>query len=416
MPDSSVALVDHLFRKEAGRLVGRLVCVLGFEQVEVAEDAVQDALIAALRSWPQTGVPSNPQGWLFTVARNRAIDHCRRISRLRDRLPGIAAIAVPTETDFGVFGLDAEPRLKLLFVCCHPALAPENAVALSLKLACGFGTREIAGAFGLSEATVSQRIYRAKLTLRRCPAEEVSEVLDPERRVIAVIAVLYLLFSEGYNSHFHPGMIQHELLEEAIELAGTMCGMDGLDSPVLHALLAIMYFHGSRVPARSREYFVPYLDQDRSRWNLEWIAKGVFHFRLAMAGADNTRYHMEAAIAASYCEPVAGGEPDWERILGLYDELTQLVRSPFMELDRVLVLARVRGPAEALRVLSSPGLADSLDGYMLFHAARAYLYSQTKDNPNAIAALERAVALPTSGAEEKLLHERLEAARQAGGG
>jgi RNA polymerase sigma-70 factor (ECF subfamily) len=411
-------LVDHLFRRQAGKMVAVLTRNYGIQYLELAEDAVQDALLKALRIWPVKGIPENPSAWLLTVARNLAIDIFRRNARRRKN---VLSAAIEQEVDRcersrsireSTWRELPDDTLCMLFACCLPTLSRLSAVALSLKAICGFSVREIAHALRLKEKTVELRLYRARQNLK---LDKISLVLPSEGELLPrldiVLEVLYLMYNEGYNSHFCSNMIQLDLLRESIRLAEELLEHPRLNRPEVHALLALFLFQGSHYPARTDRdgVLVPLEEQERSRWRRDWVEEGMRHFRLAMSGSDDSRYHVEAAIAACHCAAAEVRQTDWARVLELYDRLAERWPSPLVTLNRAVALEKVAGPAAALQSLSEIERKGVLSDYMLFHATISRFHANSGDFARAKVCLERALRLPASDPERRLLLRRLAA-------
>ena len=375
-------LVDHLFRHHAAAMLSALSRRLGLENLDLAEEVVQDSMLQALRLWPYHGIPDNPRAWLTQVARNKALDLVRRRSvfRRKQRELGeqstaeaeLARIAVP-DVDSDTFD---DEQLAMIFACSHPALAPEARVALTLKAACGFSLPEIARAFLTPESTIAQRIVRAKRLIRE---QEVALALPPPEqlpaRLESVLQVIYLLFNEGYSAHAGDALIRHDLCGEAIWLARRLAGRAETALPKSFALLALLLLQASRLPARQDESgdLVLLPDQDRSRWDIGLIHQGLRCLDRASEGDELTVYHLQAGIAAVHA--VAPDDPttDWPRLLALYDLLRTVDPSPIVELNRAVALAVVEGPAEGLAALEEIVDSRALEGYFLLHATRADL-------------------------------------------
>jgi RNA polymerase sigma factor (sigma-70 family) len=398
-PGSDAPLGDTLaaaFREEAGRLAASLTRILG--DFGAAEEVVQDALLAACRQWPVDGVPERPGAWLWTVARRRAVDVLRRDRRYREKL---AAVTWPAEQD------DEDDRLRLLFTCCHPALSQETRVALTLRTVCGLRTAEIANAFLVTETAIAQRLTRARRKIAdagipyRVPAdEELGERLDD------VLAVIYLLFNEGYLCTAGDRAQRRDLTDDAEWLAALLARLMPAEPEVL-GLLALIRLHrarsGSRFDARGR--LVLLRDQDRTLWNHTEIAAAA---DLVVRAARMRRpgpYQIQAAIVACHAEAISWDATDWWQILLLYDALLRRQNSPVIALHRAIALSHVKGPAAALDEVDA--LARELDGYHLFHATRAELLRELSRPVEARRADERARHLTGNPAEQALLDQRL---------
>jgi RNA polymerase sigma-70 factor (ECF subfamily) len=385
----------RVVRDHASRLAASLVHLVG--DFAAAEDLVQDAIEAALTHWPAEGIPERPDAWLYTVARRRGLDVLRRESRYRDKL---ALVAWPAEQE-------PDDRLRLIFTCCHPALPRTGQVALTLRVVCGLTTAQIARAFLIPESTVGQRITRAKRKIRdagipyRVPAAD-----ELGTRLAEVLAVIYLLFNEGYLSSDGSNARSRDLTDDA-EFLGALLHQLMPAEPEVAGLLALIRLHRARAAARfdAGGGLIQLQHQDRSRWDHEVIADAG---RLIAAAAALKRpgpYQLQAAIVACHAEAGRWEDTDWTQIAVLYDMLLHLAPSPVTRLHRAIALRYVTGPAAALREVEA--LADDLDGYHLFHATRAELLRDLGQAGQARAADQRALALTANPAERSLLRQRL---------
>ncbi len=416
---SSHQLVDHLFRSHAGQLVAWLTRIFGPAHLELAEEVVQEALLKALQQWPYTGVPHNPSGWLFRVARNRALDVLRRHAAIRSRAPEIqrqlerAVASHATE----VAAIE-DDELRMVFMCCHPLLPHDARVALSLKTVSGFGVAEIARAFLLSEATIAQRLVRAKRLLREQNVTlDLPHGEDLRARINSVLEVIYLLFSEGYKAHAGEELIRRDVCREALRL-GRLVAMsphlaisdDGANgTPDAHALVALMAFQAARLPARVDDNgeMVLLEDQDRKQWDRQLIAIGFAHFERCAEGPRMSGYHVQAAIAAVHAEAARVEETRWDRILSLYDDLLAINASPVVRLNRAVALSRVRGPAVALEELCALEADPALANYYLLPSVIAELHAQLGATELAERYYLQALARPCTEPERRFLQRRL---------
>jgi RNA polymerase sigma-70 factor (ECF subfamily) len=415
--DRSVnVLVEHLFRRHAGQMLSSLGRLLGFGQIELAEEAVQDALVRALHVWPFQGVPPNPEAWLTQVARNRLLDLLRSQSRHRRKLAELEALAAgQTEADPAGRPLDGEPdddRLAMTFACCHPALSADARVALTLQAVGGFSAAEVARAFLADESTVAQRLVRAKRFLRD---ERVAVAVPPAAelpaRLDSVLHVLYLLFNEGYSAHCGEDLVRHDLCGEALRLGELLARRPDTALPKVHALVALMCLQASRLPARVDDAgdLLTLAEQDRSRWDRTLIQRGHWHLDRAAAGDELTAYHVEAGIAAVHAVAASDADTDWPRLVTQYDWLMRIAPSPVVALNRAVALARVAGWAAALIAVDGLRGEPALRGYYLLPATRADLLMRLGRPSEAAACYRGALALARCEPERRFLQRRLAA-------
>jgi RNA polymerase sigma factor (sigma-70 family) len=400
------AVLEEIVRRESARVVGMLVRLCG--SVERAEEVFQESLVTALECWPSEGVPQNPGAWLATVAKHRALDRLK-LERLHDEKH--AVIARTADRTVGPATAESIPddRLRLVFTCCHPILSRESQVAITLRLVCGLGTDEIARAFLVSEPTIAQRLVRAKRTIadRRVPYEVPGTSELPER-LAAVLAVVYLVFNEGYSATTGTTLQRGDLAREAIEL-GTLLANLLPDEPEVHALLALMELQTSRSTARTdgAGNVVLLEDQDRSRWDRARIARGLAHLSRARVGAPPGPYRLQAEIAACHASAPTWSATDWPRIASLYATLARVAPSPVVELNRAVAVAMDEGPAAGLAIVDALRDTPSLRDYRLLPSTRADLLRRLGRWTEARAEYERALGLTENRAERMFLERRL---------
>jgi RNA polymerase sigma-70 factor (ECF subfamily) len=405
--------LDTLFRAEWGHLLSALIRPLG--DFDLAEEALQEAFTIAVTEWAEGGVPRNPRAWLYGTARHKAIDRLRRRQRFAEKQPEVAAELAQWTVDPDPFGEESavpDERLRLIFTCCHPALAPEAQVALTLRTLCGLKTEEIARAFMVPSTTMGQRLARAKAKIRNAgipyrvpPAEELSDRLNE------VMAVLYLVFNEGYMAAQGEALLRHELCGEAIRLTRLLRSLLQTlfrePDPEVDALLALLLLHDARRPARVDDAgrMVLLRDQDRSRWNREEIEEGRQLVKTALRRGPSGAYAIEAAIAAVHAEAATAEATDWQQIALLYRHLHAVHPSPVVVLNGAVAVSMAEGPAAALPLVEA--LAEELDSYHLFHATRADLLRRLGRNGEAAASYRRAHALAANEAERRFLAARI---------
>ena len=408
------APMDHVFRHYAAQVVAQLVREFGVGQLQLAEDAVQDALVKALGHWSYRGMPSNPGGWIYRVARNNALDALRRQRRFDTG--AVLDHEVAAEELPGSEELFADDQLTMMFLCCHPLITPDSAVVLTLKEVGGFGVPEIARAYVCTESAIRQRLVRAKRALR---LEDAPFALPtPEQmdaRLDRVLRVLYLMFSEGHHAYRGDLIVRADVCAEAIRLTSLLVASDMGGRPRARALLALMLLQAARLDARidGAGELVLLDDQDRGRWNQAMIVHGINELERSATGDELSDYHLEAGIAAFHAVAPSIQETDWRAIVDHYDVLLERNRSALVALNRAIAVAYRDSPEAGLRGLSATELAAELDGYHLYHAAVGELLRRTGRFADAAASNQRALTLATNAGERRLLERRLMECRSA---
>jgi RNA polymerase sigma-70 factor, ECF subfamily len=404
-----VSELEDVFRTEWGRILSALIQTLG--DFDLAEEVLQEAFSSAVVQWAK-GAPRNPPAWLYSAAKHKAIDIIRRRSNFSEKQVELVireesrtTNVIDDEEDSAV----PDERLRLIFTCCHPALPGEAQVALTLRTLCGLTTEEIAHAFLLPTATIAQRLVRAKTKIRKAGIPyRVPSAPDVSERLSVVMAVVYLVFNEGYSAALGDTLVRHELCAEAIRLARLLHALLPEPEPELDALLALMLLHDSRRSARvnANGELVLLAEQDRTRWNRAQIDEGCALVKSVFQGGPIGPYAIEAAIAALHASAPRAEDTDWRQISALYGRLFALHRSPVVALNRAAALSMAEGPEAALPLVDA--LQSSLEDYHLWHATRADLLRRLGRTVEAVSAYQRALELAQNEVEKRFLNRRLE--------
>jgi RNA polymerase sigma factor (sigma-70 family) len=409
-------LVDHLFRREAGKMVSYLTRIFGIGRLDLAEDVVQDTLCRAMEVWSIQGLPDNPSAWLMRVARNRAIDLVRRDDHFRYVAPELAhLLRLREETTVETPGFDREiqdDELRMMFSCCHPDLSTDSQVTLILKTLCGFGVAEIANALLTSEDAIEKRLGRARKLFREAGGfVELTNGAEIRQRLEAVYPAIYLLFSEGYHGSQSEQTVREDLCFEAMRLALALSEHPEGNRPKTHALLALLCFHAARLQGRVNEAgeLVQLEMQDRSKWDRDLIAKGFYFLEKASTGNEISEYHLEAAIASLHCAATTYGETEWGGIVELYDTLSLLKPSPIVALNRAVAVGNAYGPEEGLAELSRIPEAAKLRDYPFYAAAQGEFHLLAGRPGEASRHFEEAVKLARSPSEANFFERKLKA-------
>ena len=410
MPGNTDAAVEELYRADWGRIVATLIGVVG--DFDLAEEAAQEAFTAAVHQWPVEGIPEYPRAWIIQTARHKAIDRLRHRVRTEEKLDSYVKSGFAPESEIPDYDTDEIPddRLRLIFTCCHPALAPEAQVALTLRTLCGLETDEIARAFLVPETTMAQRLVRAKKKIREAGIPDVvPEAKAIGERLDAVVTVIYLVFNEGYAATRSGPLVRTDLCAEAIRLGRLICELTGPKPPAeATALLALMLLQDARRDARmdAAGDLVTLEEQDRTLWNRAQIAEALPMVEEAFR-APVGPLAIQAAISAIHCQAPSAAETDWKQIQALYDLLLRVQPSPIVRLNRAVAVAMSEGPAAGLALVDELAASGALSDYHLMHATRADLLRRMGKAAEAAESYTRALALVTNDSERRFLERRL---------
>ena len=403
-------------------MVATLTGIFGVQHLTLAEDVVQEALGRALRTWPFHGVPENPAAWIMRASRNLALDVVRREKTFRDKEAEIIHLMdrespAPDAVTFSQHSI-ADDTLRMMFVCCHPAIPAEAQVALALKTLCGFSAGEISRALLTTEAAVTKRLTRAKQKIREAQIPfEIPTDEELTHRLDGVLQSLYLLFNEGYKASSGEKLVREEICLEAIRLTSLLAEHTSGDQPKTHALLALMLLTTARLPTRTdgEGNLLRLQEQDRACWDKAMIARGMFHLARSSTGADISEYHLQAGIAASHCAAKDYESTNWPEILALYDRLVEFDDSPVVALNRAVALAEVRGPQAGIEAIDAIRNLQSLESYYLLYAVLGEFESRMNHTRAAAAHFRKSLQLAEIKSEQIFLSKRLQACEGNGG-
>jgi RNA polymerase sigma-70 factor, ECF subfamily len=401
--------VDHLYRRRAGQMIATLTRIFGIERLDQVEDAMQEAMIRALRLWPYQGVPDNPEAWLIQVAKNRILDQLRRASKITETTD---EIEIPIAGEFGTaFAKEIlDDQLQMIFACCHPLIPQDGQIALTLKTVGGFSVSEIARAFLSREPSIAKTLTRAKQRLREFDIK--LEMPQPDKlssRLESVLKVIYLLFNEGYSALEGEELVRTDLCHEAIRLCELLAEHPLTDVPKVHALSALLLFQGARLTARcdAAGELLLLSEQDRSLWDRAMIKRGLYRLRKSAQGDEVSNYHLEAEIASCHTLAASFEATDWPRVLGCYEELLRRRPSPIVALNRIVALAKVDGIEAGLIELNKLSEDRTLRNYYPFYAALGELLREDGRKIEAIDAYQKALSLTSSEPIRRFLVKRI---------
>jgi len=394
-----------------------LTKLFGPQNLQLAEDVVQDTLLKAFNTWKINGLPQNPTAWLFTVARNKAIDVLRQQKRQNEVSKNLPALLqseyslVPTVRELVNTNTIDDDQLRMMFVCCHPALSTEAQVSLILKTLCGFSVTEIAKAFVTGYDTIEKRLTRARQSFREQNVQfELPAAIELDSRLDNVLLAIYLLFNEGYNSTQHEDLIRKGLMHEAMQLCELICRSPVVDHFKAHALMALICFTASRNEARQDAdgNILLLKQQDRTKWNAALISEGIFHLEASAAGEQVSKYQLEAGIAYEHARAANYALTNWKNILQCYDLMCRFYPSPIVELNRAIVISELHGPSEGIKAIEAIAHISSLKKYYLLPATLGELHLQLKQFEKADQYFAEAMLLTQSVAEKKLLQQKMQ--------
>lgn len=410
--------VNHLFRQESGKMVAVLIKIFGTENIEMAEDVVQDALISALETWKFRGMPDNPRAWLYRTAKNKAIDIIRRNRHsstidFSDPDKQLLTSGFTMNTAMNKYWEEDQIQddfLAMMYACCHPDISEENQITFILKSLCGFSTKEVARSFLTSEDTISKRLYRTKEYFRKHKIRP--KIPTPDQitaRTATVLNAIYLMFNEGYNATHTEQLIRKDVIGQAMWLCHSLLNVERTQLPEVYALMALMCFHAARLDSRLKieGELILLSKQDRTLWDQEIIQSGKQYLNKAAFGDTLSTYHVEAAIAYEHCVAKTYQETNWQAILKYYDIFLKLTNDPIVFLNRCLVILELNGPKQALNTLETVKDHKLLQKYYLYHATIGEIYQRLNQVTKAVDAYQKAIQLTQSKLEQQFLKEKI---------
>ncbi len=410
--------INHLFRQESGKMVAVLIKIFGTENIELAEDVVQDALVSALETWKYRGIPDNPRAWLYRTAKNKAIDVIRRnkysqqidFSDPKKQLLTSNYTLNTTMDQYWQENQIKDDFLAMMYACCHPDISQENQITFILKSLCGFSTKEVAKSFLTGEDTISKRLYRTKEYFRK---HKIKPSIPASHQIIertsTVLNAIYLMFNEGYNSTHSDQLIRKDLIGQAMQLCQSLLSTKRTQLPQVYALMALMCFHAARVESRltAEGDIVLLTKQDRTKWDKQLIQSGEKHLSNSAFGNDLTTYHLEAAIAYQHCIAKKYIDTDWKTILHYYDLLLKIANDPIVFLNRCLAILELKGPIDAFEEIKKIENNKLLHKYYLYHVTLGEIKEQMGMNIEAIACYKKAIELTQSKLEKDFLKKKI---------
>lgn len=414
-------LIDHLFRRESGKLLAVLTRVLGTENLELVEDVVQDALLEAIHQWQNSAVPENPSAWLFRVAKNKALNHLNREKYKRQYTQYASYFRDTAETNAWESFSDVEiqdDQLRMIFACCQPSISPDSQIALALKTLCGFSIAEISKAYLTTEENIHKRLVRARQSIREAQVPfEIPQGAELENRLQTVLETIYLLFNEGYSASKGNEIVRYEICTEAIRLTHFLENNKSIqEKGNVYALLSLMYLNACRFNARQDEEgnLLTLAEQNRSLWDKRLLNSGFLYWERAMQTEGSwSMYHVLATISGTHCAAADYASTDWESILHLYDSLVFYDNSPVILLNRAVALSKVKGPEAALVELEGIKDHPALNRYHLLHSTQAELLMETSQWERALVSLHKAIELAPLPSEKDLLAKRIDFCRKS---